>query len=243
MSKEEQSRFSNPEMKQESVTCCCNDQNLKQESSIKKVLISSRDQLSKVVKDWCEEASPIDKQGEDSKLKAEEVTNIASAKQKLTTPVLWRPWMSEVQGEAKLSSEAKQDRANMRAKLNLVTKAEEEVEKHADAKQLIYITNANPVDWQEVVGVKDKLEEVEEDSQGSVPRVIDKQDLDLVEVSVSKKVEMRLMHAIKAEAVQFKNTEVKLMEVLKQCLKLKACEKEGHEALPLLVDKQAADAG
>ena len=33
------------------------------------------------------------------------------------------------------------------------------------------------------------------------------------------------------------------MELVKQCLKLKACEEEEHEALQLLVDKQAAAAG
>ena len=116
---------------------------------------------------------------------------------------------------------------------------------------------------------------VEKDWQGSVPLVIDKQDQ--VEVSMSK-VEMRLMmHTLKAEAVQFKNTEVKLVEdklmetlmklfnvkdeaeqlielklklmeekllvFIKLHLELKGCEKERHEALPLLVDKQAADAG
>ena len=97
----------------------------------------------------------------------------------------------------------------------------------------------------EEISAKDRLDEVEKVWQGSVPLVIDKQDQ--VEVSLSK-VEMRLMmHALKAEAVQFKNTEVKLMEekLMKQCLKLKACEEEGHEALPLLVDKhkQATAAG
>ena len=101
------------------------------------------------------------------------------------------------------------------------------------------------------IAAKDRLDEVEKDWQGSDQLVIDKQDL--VEVSASKKVEMRLKHALKAEAVQFKNMEVKLMEVklmeeklmefLKQCLKLKACEEEEHEALQLLVDKQAAAAG
>ena len=288
VSKEEQSRSSNPEMKQESAACC-NDQKLKQESSTKKVLISSRDQLSKAVKDWCEEASPIDKQGEDSKLKAEEVTNIASAKQRLTTPVLWRPWMSEVQGEAKLSSEAKQDRANMRAKLNLVTKAEEEVEKHADAKQLNYNLKAETedrmqsgeeqaeqlkkvkqrlkeekvsryaMDWHELspliadklvppdreveeIGAKDRLDEVEKDWQGSVPLAIDKQGQ--VQMSVTKKVVMKLLNT-KAEAEQKRKSKMKLMEemlleLLKQYIELKACEEEEHEALPLLIDKQAA---
>ena len=86
-----------------------------------------------------------------------------------------------------------------------------------------------------------------------------------------------MMHTLKAEAVQFKNTEVKLVEdklmetlmkllnvkdeaeqlielklklmeekllvFIKLHLELKGCEKERHEALPLLVDKQAAAAG
>ena len=101
------------------------------------------------------------------------------------------------------------------------------------------------------IGAIDKLDEVDKDWQGSVLLAIDEQGL--VELSVSKEVEMRLMHALKVEAVQFKLTEVKLMEVklmeeklmklLKQCLELKACKEEGHEAPPLLVDKQAADAG
>ena len=96
-----------------------------------------------------------------------------------------------------------------------------------------------------------RLDEVEKDWQGGVLLAIDEQGL--VELSVSKEVEMRLMHALKVEAVQFKLTEVKLMEVklmeeklmklLKQCLELKACKEEGHEAPPLLVDKQAAAAG
>ena len=125
------------------------------------------------------------------------------------------------------------------------------------------------------IDAKDRLDEVEKDWQGSVPLVIDKQDQ--VEVSLSK-VEMRLMmHTLKAEAVQFKNTEVKLVEdklmetlmkllnvkdeaeqlielklklmeekllvFIKLHLELKGCEKERHEALPLLVDKQAAAAG
>ena len=88
------------------------------------------------------------------------------------------------------------------------------------------------------IAAKDRLDEMEKDWQGSDQLVIDKQDL--VEVTASKKVEMRLKHALKAEAVQFKE---KLMEFLKQCLELKACEEEGHEAPPLLVDKQAAAAG
>ena len=111
----------------------------------------------------------------------------------------------------------------------------------------------------EVISAKDRLDEVEKVWQGSVPLVIDKQDQ--VEVSLSK-VEMRLMmHALKAAAVQFKNTEVKLMKetpmkllnvkveavqfklVEEMLMELKACEEEGHEALPLLVDKQAAAAG
>ena len=103
----------------------------------------------------------------------------------------------------------------------------------------------------EVISAKDRLDEVEKVWQGSVPLVIDKQDQ--VEVSLSK-VEMRLMmHALKAEAVQFKNTEVKLVEdklmkgTLMKLLNVKdgaeQLFEEGHEAPPLLVDKQAAAAG
>ena len=303
--------------------------------------------------------------GDEDKVKAEEVKNIA--KQRLTTQnQLWQPWMSEVQEEAKLSSEAKEVRAVMRAKLNLLIKVEakmdrmqrtpeeamqlkkieqvlkekkmskvdelenfaeaaeqpdfkelmlrqhnlnkKEVQKHADAKQLNYTVKVeieakenrmqmkklkqglkeekmsrSAMDWHEIppliadklvppdregskaeaqasavgsmkvveIGAIDKLDEVEKDWQGSVLLAIDEQGL--VELSVSKEVEMRLMHALKVEAVQFKLTEVKLMEVklmeeklmklLKQCLELKACKEEGHEAPPLLVDKQAAAAG
>merc|ERR1719234_837384 len=125
----------------------------------------------------------------------------------------------------------------------------------------------------EEISVKDRLDEVEKVWQGSVPLVIDKQDQ--VEVSLSK---VEMMHTLKAEAVQLKNTEVKLMEdklmqetlmklfnvkdeaeqliepkvklmkeelleFCKQYPEVKECEKEGHEAPPLLVDKQAADAG
>ena len=65
---------------------------------------------------------------------------------------------------------------------------------------------------------------------------------------MSKKVEMKWMHALKAEAVQVRNVKLKLMkeellEFCKQYPEVKECEKEGHEAPPLLVDKQAADAG
>ena len=295
----------------------------------------------------------------------DKVKNIA--KQRLTTQnQLWQPWMSEVQEKAKLSPEAKEVRAAMRAKLNLVIKVEtkmdqmqhaqdeavqlkmkeqglkekkmskvdelenfaeaaeqpdfkelmlrqhnlnkKEVQKHADAKQLNYTVKVeieakenrmqmkklkqglkeekmsrSAMDWHEIppliadklvppdregskaeaqasavgsmkvveIGAIDKLDEVEKDWQGSVLLAIDEQGL--VELSVSKEVEMRLMHALKVEAVQFKLTEVKLMEVklmeeklmklLKQCLELKACKEEGHEAPPLLVDKQAAAAG
>ena len=96
----------------------------------------------------------------------------------------------------------------------------------------------------EVISAKDRLDEVEKVWQGSVPLVIDKHDQ--VEVSLSK-AEMRLMmHALKAAAVQFKNTEVEAVQfklVEEMLMELKACEEEGHEALPLLVDKQAAAAG
>ena len=87
-------------------------------------------------------------------------------------------------------------------------------------------------------------EELKKEQGGDPPLIIDKENL--VEVSLSEKVEMKLMHALKAEAVQcleVKLMEEKLMELVKQCLKLKACEEEEHEALQLLVDKQAAAAG
>ena len=341
--------------------------------------------------------------GDEDKVKAEEVKNIA--KQRLTNQdQLWQPWMSEVQEKAKLGPEAKEVRAAMRAKLNLVIKVEtkmdqmqhaqdeavqlkmkdqgleeeekmfkeemdleaykllavqliesrskeyfaeaaeeppdfkklmlrqlnlntKEVEKHADARQLNYMMKAEAetmvermhitleeelrlkeekvsryaIDWHELIAdklvppsrewsgaeaqasvssvnveeisAKDRLDEVEKVWQGSVPLVIDKQDQ--VEVSLSK---VEMMHALKAEAVQLKNTEVKLMEdklmqetlmkllnvkdeaeqliepkvklmkeelleFCKQYPEVKECEKEGHEAPPLLVDKQAADAG
>ena len=83
-------------------------------------------------------------------------------------------------------------------------------------------------------------EEMKKEQGGDPPLIIDKENL--VEVSLSEKVEMKLMHALKAEAVQC--LEVKLMEEkLMELLKLKACEEEEHEALQLLVDKQAAAAG
>ena len=96
------------------------------------------------------------------------------------------------------------------------------------------------------IGAKDRLGKVEKDWQGNVLLVIDKQDL--VEVSLSKMVEMELMHTLKAEAVQVsdkeqKLTEEELLEFCKQYPEVKEWEKEGHEAPPLLVDKQAADAG
>merc|ERR1719234_63938 len=83
-------------------------------------------------------------------------------------------------------------------------------------------------------------EEMNKEQGGDPPLIIDKENL--VEVSLSEKVEMKLMHALKAEAVQC--LEVKLMEEkLMELLKLKACKEEEHKALQLLVDKQAAAAG
>ena len=89
-------------------------------------------------------------------------------------------------------------------------------------------------------------EELKKEQGGDPPLIIDKENL--VEVSLSKKVKMRLMHILKAEAVQVRNMEQKLMqeEFLKFCkqyLMVEECEKEGHEALQLQVDKQAAAAG
>ena len=69
-----------------------------------------------------------------------------------------------------------------------------------------------------------EFDEVEKDWQGGVLLAIEKQDLE--EVSVSKKLKTRLMHALKAEAVQ-----------------VEECEQEGYEAPQLLIDKQAAAAG
>ena len=96
------------------------------------------------------------------------------------------------------------------------------------------------------IDAKDRLDKVEKDWQGNVLLVIDKQGL--VEVSLSKIVGMKLMHTLKAEAVQVSDEEQKLMkeellEFWKQYLEVEECEKEGHEALPLLVDKQVAAAG
>jgi len=283
-------------------------------------------QLDKVEMYWYSMASLSDQQGDESKLKAEEVKNIA--KQRFTTQgQLWQPWMSEVQEEAKLSPEAKEVRAAMRAKLNLVIKGEtemdkmqnaqgeaallkkveqgleeepdleadqllapewmesrskadklenfaeaaeqpdfkelmlrqhnlntKEVEKHVDAKQPNYMVKVkteakeNRLQLTEVkrrfTSLKRSLK-VEKDWQGSALLVIDKQD---VEVSLTKKVEMKLMHVLKAEAVWVRNMKQKLMEEVllefcKQYLEVEVFEKEGREALQLLVDKQAAAAG
>ena len=283
-------------------------------------------QLDKVEMYWHSMASLSDQQGDESKSKAEEVKNIA--KQRFTTQgQLWQPWMSEVQEEAKLSPEAKEVRAAMRAKLNLVIKGEtemdkmqnaqgeaallkkveqgleeepdleadqllapewmesrskadklenfaeaaeqpdfkvlllrqhnlntKEVEKHVDAKQPNYMVKVkteakeNRLQLTEVkrrfTSLKRSLK-VEKDWQGSALLVIDKQD---VEVSLTKKVEMKLMHVLKAEAVWVRNMKQKLMEEVllefcKQYLEVEVFEKEGREALQLLVDKQAAAAG
>ena len=107
----------------------------------------------------------------------------------------------------------------MLRQFNLNTK---EVEKHADAKQLNYMMKAET--------------EAEENK------------MQLKEVEQSLKVEMKLMHDLKAEAVQVRNMKQnlmveKLLEFCKQNLEVVECEKEGHEALELLVDKQAAAAG
>ena len=134
---------------------------------------------------------------------------------------------------------------------NLNTK---EVEKHVDAKQPNYMVKVkteakeNRLQLTEVkrrfTSLKRSLK-VEKDWQGSALLVIDKQD---VEVSLTKKVEMKLMHVLKAEAVWVRNTKQKLMEEVllefcKQYLEVEVFEKEGREALQLLVDKQAAAAG
>ena len=307
-------------------------------------------QLDKVEMYWYSMASLSDQQGDESKLKAEEVKNIA--KQRLTTQdQLWQPWMSEVQEKAKLSPEAKEVRAAMRAKLNLVIKVEteaeiimkalakeeclvrklassaccdevekvesdsmidelaensasnqleeeekmskeetdleadklvapvwiesrpmenfaeaaeqldfkelmlrqhnlntKEVEKHVDAKQPNYIVKVETEAKENRMHLKEAKQslKVEKDWQGSALLVFDKQDL--VGVSLTKKVEMKLMHVLKAEAVWVRNKKQNLMkeELLvfyKQYVKVVECEKEGHEALELLVDKQAAAAG
>jgi len=260
--------------------------------------------------------------------KAEAKVDKMQNAQKLTTQdQLWQPWMSEVQENAKLSPEAKEVRAAMRAKLNLVIKGEtemdkmqnaqgeaallkkveqgleeepdleadqllapewmesrskadklenfaeaaeqpdfkelmlrqhnlntKEVEKHVDAKQPNYMVKVkteakeNRLQLTEVkrrfTSLKRSLK-VEKDWQGSALLVIDKQD---VEVSLTKKVEMKLMHVLKAEAVWVRNMKQKLMEEVllefcKQYLEVEVFEKEGREALQLLVDKQAAAAG
>ena len=132
----------------------------------------------------------------------------------------------------------------MLRQFNLNTK---EVEKHADAKQLNYMMKAETEAEENKMQLKEVEQslKVEMDWQGSALLVI-KQDL--VEMSLSKKVEMKLMHALKAEAVQVRNMKQnlmveKLLEFCKQNLEVVECEKEGHEALELLVDKQAAAAG
>ena len=107
----------------------------------------------------------------------------------------------------------------MLRQFNLNTK---EVEKHADAKQL------------------NNMMKVETEAKEN--------RMQLKEVEQSLKVEMKLMHALKAEPVQVRNMKQnlmveKLLEFCKQNLEVVECEKEGHEALELLVDKQAAAAG
>ena len=171
---------------------------------------------------------------------------------------------------------------------NLNTK---ELEKHVDAEQSNYIVKVETEAKENRMQLKEANQSLKEekDWQGSALLDIDKQDLevsltkkvemklmhvlkaeavqvrntkqkltkeelmelckqDLVEVSLTKKVEMKLMHVLKAEVVRVRNLKQKLMkeEVLKYCkkyLKVEQCEKEGREALQLLVDKQAAAAG
>ena len=218
-----------------------------------------------------------DAQGDESKLKAEEVKNIA--KQRLTTQdQLWQPWMSEVQEEAKLSPEAKEVRAAMRAKLNLVIKVETEVDKmqsaqgeavllkkieqgleeemfkeemNLEADKLLtvelresrskeyFAEAAEQPDFEKLMLKQFNLntKEVEKHADATQLNYMMKAEteakenrMQLEEVEQSLKVEMKLMHALKAEAVQVRNMEQNLM-------------KEGHEALQLLVNKQAAAAG
>merc|ERR1719209_678280 len=232
-----------------------------------------------------------------------EVDKMQNAQKLTTQDQLWQPWMSEVQEKAKLSPEAKEVRAAMRAKLNLVIKVEteaeiimkasakeeclvrklassvccdevekvesnsmidklaensasnqleeeekmsneetdlkadmllapermesrskadklenfaeaaeqpdfkelmlrqhnlntKEVEKHVDAKQPNYIVKVETEAKENRMQLKKAKQslKVEKDWQGSALLVFDKQDLDLVGVSLTKKVEMRLTH-------------------------------------------------
>ena len=128
---------------------------------------------------------------------------------------------------------------------NLNTK---EVEKHVDAKQLNYIMKVETEAKESRMQLKEAKQslKVEEDWQGSALLVFDKQDL--VGVSLTKKVKIKLMHVLKAEAVWIRNKKQKLMkeellEYCKQYLDVEECENEGRGALQLLVGKQAAAAG
>ena len=151
----------------------------------------------------------------------------------------------------------------MLRQLNLNTK---EVEKHVNAKQMKAETEAEEnrmqlkvvkqslkeekvtrsrgeKDLHKLSLVTDQLVPPEREGSGAEAEALvsvgsekeigakDSLDEDLVDVSVSKKVGMRLK--LMGEK----------MELLKQCLKLKACEEDGNEAPPLLVDKQAAAIG
>ena len=124
---------------------------------------------------------------------------------------------------------------------NLNTK---EVENYVDAKQPNQIVKVETEAKENRMQLKQSLKE-EKDWQGSALLDIDKQDL---EVSLTKKVEMKLMHVLKAEVVRVRNLKQKLMkeellEFCKQCLEEEECKKEGCEARQLLVDEQAANAG
>merc|ERR1719209_1900880 len=63
-----------------------------------------------------------------------EVDKMQNAQKLTTQDQLWQPWMSEVQEKAKLSPEAKEVRAAMRAKLNLVIKVETKIDQMQHAQ-------------------------------------------------------------------------------------------------------------
>ena len=120
---------------------------------------------------------------------------------------------------------------------NLNTK---EVEKHVDAKQPNYIVKVETEARENRMHLKEAKQslKVEEDWQGSALLVFDKQDL--VGVSLTKKVEIKLMHVLKAEAVWVRNKKQKLMkeellEYCKQYLDVEECENEGRGALPVFL--------
>jgi len=210
--KEEKTKFSHPEMK------------------VEKVLFTA---------EQCRLLAEVEAWGEEDAEPGLHVEVLPASKDLLAEVEAWGH--EDAEADILESFESKQE---AEVKLAAHTTKGEAVERRLPRLEKVD-SNNNKTDVEAEKSASNQLEEEEElkkEQGGELPLIINKQKL--VEVSLSKMVEMTLMHALKAEAEQVSYMEQKLMkeellEFCKQCLEVEECEKEEHEALPLLVDKQA----